>query len=200
LGPGGSEPSAARQNQSGRSAYDARVRTRDEEFMAEAMAEARRSLDVDEFPVGAVVVLGDEVIVRAHWTGAAQRRLLDHAEMLALMEAERSGKVARRQERREATLYTTLEPCALCMAAAMSFLLGRLVFAADAPVDGGTNLPDLWEPPNGHPPNGMPYSIPQVIGGVGREASIALIAEWTRRNPQRTWALGYIPDGRPASS
>ncbi len=55
--------------------------------MAEALAEAGRSLDVDEFPVGAVIALGEEVVVRAHWTGAAQRRLLNHAEMLALMGA-----------------------------------------------------------------------------------------------------------------
>ena len=88
--------------------------------MREALAEARQGLAVDEFPVGAVVVLDDTVVARAHWEGARQRRLLDHAEMLALMEAERSGKVARRRERRDATLYTTLEPCALCMAAAMS--------------------------------------------------------------------------------
>jgi len=170
------------------------MRKRDEGFMAEALTEARRSLDLDEFPVGAVVVVGDKVVVRAHWTGAARRRLLDHAEMLALMEAERSGKVASRQERQEATLYTTLEPCALCMAAAMSFLLGRIVFAAEAPVDGGTNLPGLWEPPNGHPPDGMPYAIPDVVGGVGRESSIELIADWIRRNPERAWASAYVPE------
>lgn len=168
---------------------------RDELFMAEALTEARRSLAVDEFPVGAVVVLADEVVVRSHWTGAAQRRLLDHAEMLALMEAERSGKVSRRQQRQQATLYTTLEPCALCMAAAMSFQLGKIVFAAEAPVDGGTNLPELWEPPSGHPPDGMPYAIPAVVSGVGREASIALIARWIRRSPQREWATPYVPKG-----
>jgi tRNA(Arg) A34 adenosine deaminase TadA len=165
---------------------------RDEEFMVEALAEARRSLDLDEFPVGAVVVLGGEVVVRAHWLGVARRRLLDHAEIVALMKAERSGKVTRRQERKEASLYTTLEPCALCMAAAMSFLLGRLVFAAEAPVDGGTNLPDLWAPPSGHPRDGVPYTIPDVVGGVGREASIALIAEWIGRNEQRSWATPYL--------
>ena len=68
---------------------------RDDELMGAALVEARKSLDVDEFPVGAVVVLADEVVVRAHWKGAAQLRLLDHAEMLALMEAERSGSVVR---------------------------------------------------------------------------------------------------------
>jgi tRNA(Arg) A34 adenosine deaminase TadA len=63
-------------------------------------------------------------------------------------------KVSSRRERQEATLYTTLEPCALCMAAAMTFWLGTIVFAVEAPVDGGTNLPDLWHPPNGHPADG----------------------------------------------
>jgi tRNA(adenine34) deaminase len=164
----------------------------DETFMAEALTEARRSLDLGEFPVGAVVVLADDVVACAHWKGGAQRRLLDHAEMVALMEAERSGKVSRRRERQEATLYTTLEPCALCMAAAMSFLLGRVVFAAAAAVDGGTKLPDLWQPPNGHPPDGMPYTIPAVVGGVRRDASIELIAEWVRRDPRRAWAAGYL--------
>jgi tRNA(adenine34) deaminase len=167
-----------------------------EMLMAEALAEARRSLDMDEFPVGAVVVRGDEIVARAHWEGVAQRRLLDHAEIVALMEAERSGKVSRRQERQQATLYTTLEPCALCMAAAMSFVLGSIVYALEAPLDGGTNLPDLWEPPNGHPPDGMPYTIPHVRGGIGREASRALVEEWVGRDPdQRAWAAAYLNSG-----
>jgi tRNA(Arg) A34 adenosine deaminase TadA len=113
--------------------------------------------------------------------------------MLALTDAERSGRVAVRRERQQATLYTTLEPCPLCMAAAMSFLLGRIVFAAAAPVDGGTNLPDLWQPPNGHPRDGMPYTLPAVTGGVASKASIRLIAEWVSRDPdRRRWALPYL--------
>jgi tRNA(adenine34) deaminase len=167
-------------------------RERDEAVMAEALAEARRSLDLDEFPVGALVVLGGDVVARAHWRGIARRRLIDHAEILALMKAERSGRVSSRRERQRATLYTTLEPCSLCMAAAMSFLLGRIVFAAEAAVDGGTNLPELWAPPNGHPQDGVPYTIPEVVGGVGREASIALIEEWIGRSPQRRWATPYL--------
>jgi tRNA(adenine34) deaminase len=166
----------------------------DDDFMAEALAEAERSLGVDEFPVGAVVALGSNVVARGRWRGATQRRLLDHAEMLALMDAERGGRVAVRRERQQATLYTTLEPCALCMAAAMSFLLGRIVFAAAAPVDGGTNLPDLWQPPNGHPPDGIPYTIPAVTGGVGNGASVRLVAEWISRDPEgRRWAQSYLP-------
>jgi tRNA(adenine34) deaminase len=168
-------------------------------FMTEALREARRSLEVDQFPVGAVVVLRDEVVSRAHWTGARMRRLLDHAELVALMEAERSGKVSRRDERQQATLYTTLEPCALCMAAAMSFVLGSIVYGLEASVDGATNLPDLWEPADGHPDDGMPYSLPRVRGGEGREASLALIAEWVARDPgERAWAAAYLGGGSTA--
>jgi tRNA(adenine34) deaminase len=168
------------------------VTHREDEFMAAALAESRKSLDRDEFPAGAVVVLGDgHVVARGHWTGGASGRLLDHAEMLALADAER--RLLRRDERQAATLYTTLEPCALCMAAAMFFLIGRVVFAAEALVDGGTNLPDVWEPPNGHPADGKPYTIPEVVGGVGREESFALIAEWVQRMPdQRSWAAAYL--------
>ena len=171
--------------------------SRDEHFMAEALAEARHSLDRDEFPVGAVLVLDDEVVAaRAHWTGGGTRRLLDHAEMLVLMEAERRNDPLRRPERERATLYTTLEPCALCMAAAMFFLLGKAVYAAEALVDGGTNLPDLWRPPNGHPTEGKPYTIPEVVGGVARDASLALIAEWVERDAQeRRWAAAYVHSG-----
>jgi tRNA(adenine34) deaminase len=164
--------------------------------MGEALDEARRSLEKDEFPVGALLVLDDTVIAaRAHWTGGALGRLLDHAEMLVLMDAERSGKILRRSERQAATLYTTLEPCVLCMGAAMFFLLGRAVYAAEALVDGGTNLADVWRPPNGHPVEGKPYTIPEVVGGVAREASLALIAEWTERDPrQRSWAAAYLSE------
>ena len=114
------------------------------------------------------------------------------------MEAERRKDVLRRPERQRASLYTTLEPCALCMAAAMFFLLGRAVYAAEALVDGGTNLPDLWRPPNGHPTDGKPYTIPQVVGGVARDASLALIAEWVERKAGEevgSGARSYGPRG-----
>ena len=162
--------------------------------MDEALAEASRSLEKGEAPIGAVLVYGGEVVARAHWQGMAQRRLLDHPELLALLEAERSGAVLRRREREEATLYTTLEPCALCMSAAMSFLLGRIVFALEAPSDGAANLPEAWRPVNGHPaPGEPPYAIPEVVGGVKRAASLELIKQFVDRNPTARWARTLLP-------
>jgi tRNA(adenine34) deaminase len=163
--------------------------------MEEALVEARQSLARGDFPVGAVLVHQGAVVVRARWTTSPPLRLLDHAELLALTDAERSGRISQREQRRESTLYTTLEPCALCMAAAMSFLLGEIVFAAEAAVDGGTNLPDVWQPPDGHPPDGMPYGIPTVIGGVRRDESLALLGEWVRSDESHAWAAGYLSSG-----
>jgi hypothetical protein len=41
----------------------------------------------------------------------------------------------------------------------------------------------------------MPYGIPEIVSGIEREASTALIAEWIRRSPDRAWAIPYIPEG-----
>jgi tRNA(adenine34) deaminase len=162
--------------------------------MAEALDEAELSLAANEFPVGAVLVLDDVIVARAHWAGAARRRMLDHPELLVLLEAERTGKISLWDERQRATLYTTLEPCVLCMGAAMTFLLGRFVFAAPAPPDGAAGLPDAWQPAKGHPPAaGMPYTVPAVVGGVECDASVALIREWVSANPGQSWARGYLP-------
>ena len=73
------------------------------------------------------------------------------------------------------------------------FKLGRVVYALDAPVDGGTNLPDLWQPPNGHPQDEVAYAIPYVAAGFRRNESIALLREWMARNSENTWAAGYLP-------
>jgi tRNA(adenine34) deaminase len=166
------------------------VTSADDFFMEEAVAEATLGLESGELPIGAVVVLGDDVVARAHWRLAG--RLLDHPELVALMDAERNGNVATASDRRSATLYTTLEPCALCMSAAMSFLLGRVVFALESPSDGAANLPTLWRPADGHPrPGAPPYAIPEVVGGVGRAKSLALVERFLQEHaeaPIATWA------------
>ena len=161
--------------------------------MEQALSEARKSLARGEFPVGAVLVHQGDVVAQAHWTTSPPLRLLDHAELVALAAAERSGRISSRRQRQESTLYTTLEPCALCMAAAMSFVLGEVVFAAEAAVDGAADLPDVWQPPNGHPADGMPYGIPVVVGGVKRDESLALLAEWIRSDRRHAWAAAYLP-------
>ena len=166
--------------------------------MEEALAQARLSLERGEVPIGAVVVFGGEVVTRAHWQGLGGGKLLEHPELMALLEADRLEAITRRRDRQQAALYTTLEPCALCIAAAMSFLLGRVVFALESPTDGAASLPELWKPAAGHPARGEPpYAVPAIVGGVKRAQSLELVQAYLSRKPQdgADWARTLIPSG-----
>jgi tRNA(adenine34) deaminase len=163
----------------------------DEELMAVALAEAERGLAANELPIGAAVALEGEVLAAAHWRLGRPPRLVDHAELVALRAAEEARPLGR-AERARSTLYTTLEPCLLCMGAAMSFLVGRVVFALEAPLDGASNVAEIWQPQLGHPRDGFPYAVPELSGGVGRGDSLALLGEYVSRNPDAAWARALV--------
>jgi tRNA(adenine34) deaminase len=164
----------------------------DEEFMAVALAEAEKGLAANELPIGAAVVVEGEVLAAAHWRIGEQPRLVDHAELVALRAAEEARPLGR-ADRARSTLYTTLEPCLLCMGAAMSFLIGRVGYALEAPLDGASDVTELWQPRLGHPRDGFPYAVPEISGGVGRAASLALFQEFVSRNPEAEWARTLVP-------
>ena len=98
----------------------------DERFMRMALEEAQRAYELDEVPVGAVLVMRGKVIARAHNLCVAASDPTAHAEMLALREAarEEGGRLA------GSTLYVTLEPCAMCAGAAINARVSRIVFGA----------------------------------------------------------------------
>jgi tRNA(adenine34) deaminase len=149
--------------------------------MRRALALAEQGLREGELPIGSVVVLDDAVVAEAFWRGDPERGVLGHPELLALLEADRS--IGRR--RREATLYTTLEPCLMCMGAAMSFFLGIVVYALASPTDGAARVAAQWAPAAGHPePSGRrSYGLPKIVAGVGREESAALVRSYLRGGP-----------------
>jgi tRNA(adenine34) deaminase len=99
----------------------------DEEFMLEALAEAEAAREDGEVPVGAVVILSDGVIARGR---NAVIRLSDptaHAEIVALREAARAIGNYRLAG---ATMYSTVEPCAMCAGAIVHARIARLVYGA----------------------------------------------------------------------
>ena len=96
--------------------------------MREAFKEALRALELDEVPIGAVVVCRNKIIGRGH---NLTERLIDvtaHAEMQAITAASNylGGKYLD-----ECTLYVTIEPCVMCAGASQWAHLGHLVFGAD---------------------------------------------------------------------
>lgn len=99
----------------------------DELFMREALALAAEAENAGEVPVGAVVVRGGEILGRGHNAPIGRRDPTAHAEIAAL----RAAAAAIGNYRIEgATLYVTLEPCAMCAGALVNARIRRLVFGA----------------------------------------------------------------------
>ena len=102
----------------------------DEEAMGLALTEARRALEHDDVPVGAVAVVGGTVVAADHNRREELGDPTAHAEMLVL----RAAATARGGWRLgDVTLVVTLEPCPMCAGALVAARVGRLVFGAADP-------------------------------------------------------------------
>jgi tRNA(Arg) A34 adenosine deaminase TadA len=131
-----------------------------------ALAEARAAAARGEVPVGACVTdAAGAVLARAGNEVEARRDPTAHAEMLALRAA---ASLAGEKTLPEATLWVTLEPCAMCAAAISFFRVRRLVFGAYDPKGGGVEHgARVFAQPTCH-------HAPEVVGGV-REAEAAAL-------------------------
>jgi tRNA(adenine34) deaminase len=143
----------------------------DERWMRAALAEARAAVTHHDVPIGAVVVRDEVVIGR----GRNERELLQdptaHAEVLALRAAAAalgSWRVL------DATLYVTLEPCAMCAGAIVLARVPRVVYGCTDPKAGaaGSVLDVLAEPRLNH--------RPEVVGGVLGAESAELLRGFFR--------------------
>ena len=105
----------------------------DLDHMRAALAEARLAAEAGEVPVGAVVVAGNEVIAKGHNRSETDNDPSAHAEIVALRGAARRTGNYRLTN---ATLYVTLEPCAMCMGGLVQARIERLVFGAYDPKAG----------------------------------------------------------------
>jgi len=105
----------------------------DLEFMREALAEAGRAREDGEVPVGAVVVLNGNIIARGRNAVIAASDPTAHAEIVALREASRAAGNYRLTG---TTLYSTIEPCAMCAGALVHARVQRLVYGAKDPKAG----------------------------------------------------------------
>jgi tRNA(adenine34) deaminase len=145
----------------------------DDELMGAALEQAALGLDEGELPIGSVVLANGEIVARSYWR--SRNGLLAHPELLALQGANR----------RDVALVTTLEPCLLCMAAAMFSFAERVVFALESPTDGGTTIGDVWNPAAG---SVSPYGVPTVVAGVRREESAQLVRDFLDAQPASPFA------------
>jgi tRNA(adenine34) deaminase len=96
-------------------------------FMQQALKEAQTAYDMDEVPVGAVVVMDNKIIARGHNQVELLNDSTAHAEIIALTSAFNflGAKYVS-----DATLYVTIEPCLMCCGALYWSKIGRIVFGA----------------------------------------------------------------------
>ncbi len=109
----------------------------DEHYMREALKEARKALEKDEVPIGAVIVCDGLIIARAYNYTEHLNDVTAHAEMQAITSAANNlgGKYLQ-----ECTLYVTIEPCVMCAGALFWAQIGRIVYGASDPKRGFSKI------------------------------------------------------------
>lgn len=99
----------------------------DEQYMKMAIIQAKKSLAYEDVPVGAVIMLGDKVIAKSYNQKEKNKKATHHAEILAINKASEKLGTNRLDG---ATIYTTKEPCLMCMGAILSARINRIVYGA----------------------------------------------------------------------
>jgi tRNA(adenine34) deaminase len=150
-------------------------------FMTAALDLARTALAAGEFPVGCVIADGDAVVARGHRTGTATglANEIDHAEINALRSLYR---IAPDMDRSALTVYCTMEPCLMCFAAILLSGIGRIVYAYEDVMGGGTGcdrsgLSPLYQ-----------NARLEVVPGVLRKDSLALFRRFFSDPDNGYWA------------
>jgi tRNA(adenine34) deaminase len=108
----------------------------DDFWMGFALEEANLARQKEEVPIGAIILLNNEIIGRGHNQPIKSCDPTAHAEIIALREAAQKIENYRLSE---ATMYVTIEPCAMCAGAIVNARIKRLVFGAVEPRQGAIN-------------------------------------------------------------
>jgi tRNA(adenine34) deaminase len=158
-----------------------------EELVRLAIEVAEEGLSAGELPIGAVVVLGGDIVGRAYAREKSEDRRLVHADLLAMEAADRRLGWQKRTE--PLLLAANLEPCLMCLGAAMALGVSEIYYGLESPSDGTSGIAALWRPTGPQ----MPFSrIPALTGGIHRRQCRAQFARYGQTAPAsgfRSWAL-----------
>ena len=138
----------------------------DEQYMQQALAEAQKAFEKEEVPVGAVIVMNNRIIARAHNQVELLNDSTAHAEILAITT---SFNFLSSKYLPEATLYVTLEPCLMCSGALYWSKIGKIVFGADDVKNGYRKCCGNKNP--FHPKT-------ELVGGVLKEECAGLMKDF----------------------
>ncbi len=124
--------------------FMSKINFSDEYFMKQALIEAQKAFELDEIPVGAVIVCQNQIIARTHNLTEQLNDVTAHAELLAITAASEylGGKYLK-----DCSLYVTLEPCNMCAGALMWAQIGNVIYGAPDKKRGFSNAtPSILHP------------------------------------------------------
>lgn len=149
----------------------------DQEMMMEAICEARKALDHDDVPIGAVVVLDGKIIGRGHNTRERDEDPSGHAEINAMRDA---AKALGRWQLDGTTLYVTHEPCPMCAGAMLLAHVKTVVYGAAEPTYGvcGSQMNLVQFP-------GFPNNV-RIRGPIAQDACSILTRDFFRKLREKT--------------
>ena len=143
----------------------------DQDYMALAISEAQKAQEIDEVPIGAIIVYNGGIIARAHNRRETDRSPLYHAEILAIRDA---SEYLGGWRLLNCTLYVTLEPCPMCACAIVNARIPRVVFGAyDKKAGAFGTLYNLAEGKLNH--------TPEITGGILKTECAALLSNYFRQ-------------------
>lgn len=165
-----------------------------------AIEVAEEGLAAGELPIGAVVAMGSEIVGRAYTQEQTLNRRLVHADLLAMIDADQ--RLGWRERSAPLVLAVTLEPCLMCLGAAMAMGVSEVWYGLESPSDGAADVGTVWQPQ--HP--GEEFTrVPTVGGGILRQQcrkQFERYAEVAENPGMRRWAsdLASLPDSAARGS
>ncbi|RYG48353.1 nucleoside deaminase [bacterium] len=144
-------------------------------LMREALQEAERGMSEGEVPIGCVIAVGPdaEIVARGFNRVNALGRKTAHAEIVAF-ENGGGNPPSLPLDAEDAVLVSTLEPCVMCLGAAMEGGIATVLFGLDAPADRGTGRV--------RPPESPESKTPVIEGGILAQESRRLLQSWFDAN------------------
>jgi tRNA(adenine34) deaminase len=140
-----------------RGAMDSSREATDKAMMARCIELSRIAVSKGEHPFGTVIALDGQIVAEAINRTVRESDVTRHAEVLALSQVQKSMG---REQLRHYTLYTNVEPCAMCSYCIREAWVGRVVYAIASPVMGGLSRWNILRDV------GLSDRVPQVFGAV----------------------------------
>jgi tRNA(adenine34) deaminase len=152
--------------------------TSDKALMARCVELSRIAVSKGEYPFGTVIALDGEIVAQAINRTIRENDVTRHAEIIALSNAQ---KTIGRELLRRCTLYSNIEPCAMCSYCVRETSISRVVYGLGSPVMGGLSKWNILRDIH------MSDRMPQIFGAAPEVASGLLVPEvqqvWRDWNP-----------------